>query len=81
MSEANNARRTKVKRNISITLMYQLASLAAGLFLSRYTLKTFGSEVNGVIQSINQFLSYTVILECGIGGMALASFYKPLAYG
>ena len=61
--------------------MYQLASLAAGLFLSRYTLKTFGSEVNGVIQSINQFLSYTVILECGIGGMALASFYKPLAYG
>ncbi len=81
MSVTKNTRRTSVKRNIAVTVIYQLASMVGGLILSRYTLKTFGSEINGIIQSINQFLSYTVILECGIGGMVLAEFYKPLAYG
>ena len=81
MSIKKTARITQVKKNIAITLLYQLTSLVIGLVLPRWILKTFGSEVNGVVQSINQFLSYTVILECGIGGMALAWFYKPLAYG
>lgn len=81
MSIKKNARRIQVKKNIAITVLYQLTSLVIGLILPRWVLKTYGSEVNGVVQSISQFLSYTVILECGIGGMALAAFYKPLAYG
>ena len=81
MSVTKNTRMTKAKKNVTITLLYQLTTLVIGLILPRYILKTYGSDVNGIIQSINQFLSYTVILECGIGGMALASFYKPLAYG
>lgn len=81
MSETKNTRTMKAKKNVAITLLYQLTTLVIGLVLPRYILETYGSDVNGIIQSVNQFLSYTVIFECGIGGMALASFYKPLAYG
>lgn len=42
-------------------------------------LRAFGSEVNGAITSINTFLGYIMLLEGGIGGVARASLYKPLA--
>lgn len=74
-----SSRRRNAKINISIALLYQLVSAIVGLILPRYILQTFGSDVNGIMQSISQLLSYTVVLECGIGGLVIASFYKPLA--
>lgn len=39
----------------------------------------FGSEVYGATASIAQFLSYITLLEGGIGGVARAELYEPLA--
>lgn len=41
-------------------------------------LKTFGSDVNGLVSSLNQFLSYISLIEGGLTGVVLASLYKPL---
>ena len=79
MKAEGTSRRRNAKINILIALLYQAVSAIVGLILPRYILLTFGSDVNGIMQSISQLLSYTVILECGIGGMVIASFYKPLA--
>ncbi len=79
MKAESSSRRQNAKLNITVALLYQLVSAIIGLVLPRYILQTFGSDVNGIMQAVSQLLSYAVILECGIGGMVIASFYKPLA--
>ena len=74
-------RSTQTKLNIVVSLLRQLVSAAVGLILPRMVLECYGSEANGMMQTISQFLSYTMFLEFGTGGVILASFYKPLAEG
>ena len=72
-------REKNAKLNIIISLFCQLVTIICGLITPRYMLKTFGSEVNGAITSISTFLGYIVLLEGGIGGVARAALYRPLA--
>ena len=72
-------RESKARLNIYISLLGQAVVLVCGLIVPRFFLGAFGSEANGAIASISQFLSYITLLEGGIGGVARASLYKPLA--
>lgn len=74
-------RKRTTQLNISVTLLHQLATMLSGLVLPRLIIEAFGSQVNGLMQSVTQILSYTMLMEMGIGGVVLASFYKPLADG
>lgn len=65
--------------NIVYSLLVKLVTAISGLILPRIFIPTYGSEVNGLIASISQFLSYVTFLEMGIGGVMRASLYKPLA--
>ncbi|MGN0179755.1 MAG: lipopolysaccharide biosynthesis protein [Monoglobaceae bacterium] len=76
-SEAGIKKQTQA--NIAAAVLYQLTSAVCSLILPRYILLYFGSDVNGMLQSISQLLTYTMIMEFGIGGLITASFYKPLA--
>ena len=67
------------KRNIYVSLLTQLVTMVCGLIVPRYMLKAFGSEANGAVTSISNFLGYIMLLEGGIGGVARAALYKPLA--
>ena len=67
--------------NIAASVIYQVTAAVCSLILPRYILLSFGSDVNGILQSVSQLLNYTVIMECGIGGLIMAAFYKPLADG
>lgn len=69
----------QTKANMLVAILYQIFSAACGLILPRYILRYFGSDVNGMLQTIGQFLTYTVLMESGVGGLVMASFYKPLA--
>ena len=71
--------RKQTQANISVAVLYQLTAAICSLILPRYILLYFGSDVNGMLQSISQLLTYTMIMEFGIGGLITASFYKPLA--
>ena len=77
MNSINRGR--NAKRNIYISLLCQFVTIVCGLVTPRFMLRAFGSEVNGAITSINTFLGYIMLLEGGIGGVARASLYKPLA--
>lgn len=61
------------------SILSQLVSMVCGLIVPRLMIGYFGSELYGATASITQFLSYITLLEGGIGGVARAALYKPLA--
>ena len=65
--------------NISFSLCYQIVSVVCGVLIPNLMIKKFGSELYGASTSILQFLSYITLLEGGVGGVARAALYKPLA--
>ena len=77
--KTKNSLGRQTRANLAVSVLYQIVAAACSLILPRFILRAFGSEVNGLMQSINQLLSYTMLMECGVGGQILASFYKPLA--
>ena len=77
--EESTSRTARAKLNIVITLLCQIGSFACAFMLPRWQIRAFGSEVYGATTSIAQFLAYITLLEGGIGGVARAALYKPLA--
>jgi O-antigen/teichoic acid export membrane protein len=49
------------------------------LIMPRLILTAFGSGYNGVSEAITQFLRVIVLFQAGIGGVARAALYRPLA--
>ena len=74
-------RTKKMLMNSISTLMLQLVTVICGFILPRVMLTAFGSEINGAVSSITQFLGYISLLEAGVGGVTRAALYKPLANG
>ena len=73
----------KIIKNISLintisNLILQLTSMISAFIIPKIILSYFGSEVNGLVSSLSQFLSYIALLEGGITGVVMASLYKPL---
>lgn len=69
----------KLLKNTVSSLLLQIITIICGLILPRMILKFYGSEVNGLVNSITQFLSIISFLELGIGAVVQSSLYKPLA--
>lgn len=57
----------------------QSLTLLGGLVLPRLYLTTYGSEVNGLVASIVQFVSYFSYVEAGLGVALIYALFKPLA--
>ncbi len=79
MSKISTTREKRAALNISVSFCYQLVSLVSGIFIPQLMIKSFGSELYGATTSILNFLSYITLLEGGVGGVAMAALYKPLA--
>lgn len=72
-------RSKKAIKNIISSLLQQLVVVVCGLILPRAIIGAYGSNVNGLISSITQFLSYITLLEAGIGPVVKSVLYKPIA--
>ncbi len=72
-------RKKKLMLNSASSLIYQFVSIICGFVLPRLFLSFYGSEVNGLVSSITQFLSFITLAECGVGAVVQSSLYKPLA--
>ncbi|MBO6242193.1 MAG: sugar isomerase [Butyrivibrio sp.] len=53
--------------------------IICGIIVPRLILRGYGSETNGLINSITQFLQVISFLEMGIGAVVQSALYKPLA--
>lgn len=72
-------RSKKAALNVISALLLQLANIISGLIVPSMIIHHYGSNVNGLIVSITQFLNYISLLDGGIGGVTKAALYQPLA--
>lgn len=72
-------RKKRLLYNTVSSLVFQLTTIACGFILPRLILGAFGSNVNGLVNSISQFLGIIAFLELGVGAVVQSALYKPLA--
>lgn len=68
-----------LKLNTFTSLLYQVVVIVCSFILPRQILGVFGSDTNGLVNSITQFLQFIGLLELGVGAVVESSLYKPLA--
>ena len=73
MSRTKNA----IKIILSSTIQ-QLAIVIAGLILPPIIISSYGSEVNGLVNSVKQILSYFSVFSVGLGAAGQVALYNPL---
>lgn len=64
--------------NIISSIFLQLVTIISYFVIPKIILSYFGSNVNGLVSSLNQFLNYITLIEGGVTGVVSANLYKPL---
>lgn len=59
-------------------VLQQLVTLVFGLIVPRLFIRTFGSEMNGLLSALGNIYSYLALLEAGIGTAAIQALYGPI---
>ena len=72
-------RTEKFLRNSASTALLQVVTMASGFIIPKVMLMVYGSEINGLVSSINQFIRYFMLVEAGLSAAVVYSLYKPLA--
>lgn len=66
-------------KNIVISLIQQVVTVVCGFIVPKLIISNFGSQTNGLISSITQFLSYITLLDAGFTAVIKSQLYKPIA--
>ncbi len=74
-----DGRKKRLAYNTFSSLFYQITTIVCGFIMPRLVLTAFGSGVNGLVQSVTQFLGIISFLELGVGAVVQSSLYKRLA--
>ena len=70
--------KNKLSINIVSTFLLQFVTIVSGFIIPKSILAAFGSEVNGLISSLTQFLNYINLIEGGVSSVIMSSLYTPL---
>lgn len=71
-------KKNKLYYNTIIAIINQIIVLLCNFILPRQILLSYGSDVNGLVTSITQFLGFITLMDMGIGAVVQSSLYKPL---
>ena len=63
--------------NMIFSIVLQIVTIISGFIIPRQILLAFGSEVNGLVNSITQFLNYISLIEGGLGSVIMTALYQP----
>ncbi|MDM8125534.1 lipopolysaccharide biosynthesis protein [Mediterraneibacter glycyrrhizinilyticus] len=72
-------RTNKFMLNASASAVYQVLVMLIGMITPRLLLVAYGSEINGLVSSVTQFVSYFSLVQAGLSGASIYALYKPLA--
>lgn len=72
-------RTEKLLKSIISSLLLQIVIAICGFIVPNFIIKHYGSNMNGLIVSITQFLSYISLFEAGVGPVIKLMLYKPIA--
>ena len=67
--------------NIIASLLYKIITCVVGLLIPRLFVLSYGSELNGLQNSVTQIFAYIALIEAGVGESALQSLFKPAVTG
>ena len=73
-----NSNARKGAKNIVFGLLSQIVTIILGVVIPRLFLVGYGSEMNGLLNSVSQVYMYMVLLEAGVGAATTQALYKPL---
>ena len=68
----------KVILNFTVSVASNFLIMAFGFVLPRIIMVNWGSEYNGLINSVKTIMNYLVLLEAGINTSALQALYKSI---
>ena len=71
--------RKKLKLNTISSLIFEIVAIISGFILPRLIIGEYGSSINGLVNSITQFIGIIAFLEFGVGKVVQSALYKPLA--
>lgn len=69
----------KLKLNTISSLIFEIVTIVCGFILPRLIMGQYGSSINGLVNSITQFIGIITFLELGVGKVVQSALYKPLA--
>ncbi len=72
-------RSERALKNMMASLLLQVIVFLSGIILPKFFLEAYGSSVNGMVTSVNQFLMYLGLAEAGVGTASMVALYEPLA--
>lgn len=67
-----------VFKNTFYAILLQIIIAVFGFITPSLLIKNYGSEINGLVSSINQILRYFSLLEAGLSGAAVYELYRFL---
>lgn len=71
-------KRKLIQSTIAVMVKY-VVFMIIGLVTPRLIIQYYGSAVNGLVNSITQFLGYISLLDMGLNAVVASSLYAPLA--
>lgn len=71
-------RKKEIFKNAICELINQLFIIIRGLIIPRLIISVYGSNVNGLISSIANFIAYIIILDVGFNVVIKSQLYLPI---
>ena len=68
----------KITYNLMLGFISEIVTILLGIIVPRLVLTNYGSEVNGLINSVTQIYAYIALLEAGIGAATVQALYRTL---
>lgn len=72
-----NFLKNSVAKNMVCIFMYQLVSLAFGIFVPQLILLNYSSQMHGLTSTITNIMQYVLLINAGIVNIAMHELYKP----
>lgn len=64
--------------NTAMSLVSQIIAMISSFVIPRLIIGTYGSALNGITNSISQFVALIIILEFGVSSVIQSILYKPI---
>ena len=71
MNSRSNTRTSRFVQNTVFTAAYQFTAMLMGFVTPRLIMLFYGSQVNGLIVSVTEFLTYFRLVEAGLAAAAV----------
>ena len=73
-----NSMHRKIKKNLVLSVISKIIIFVLGLLIPRLIISSYGSEINGVLSTSKNILTYLALIEGGISGAAMQGLYGPI---